>query len=162
MSDEKLTIEQMRWIIGRFIGALKAKKFRLDFLSLIIDSIEKIKIFNFFILPYERALQYTGDNIGLLICGDVEQAFIAFDKLLVGNILANRVNFEGILDQGRSIDGNFFAFLARIGSTHPPMVKRYLNLLSYARKHNPSQFRSYIEKHGDSTKLELGHFLPNY
>lgn len=162
MSDENVNITQMRWIIARFIGALKAKKFRTDLLRIIVDTIEKIKIFNLFILPYERATQYTGDNIGLLVCEDVEQAFIAFDKFMVGNVLAKRVNFEGIVEQGKDIKGSFFAFMARIGSTHPPQVKRYLNLLAYSRKKFPEQFEKFISKYGNDTTLNIGYLLPNY
>jgi len=153
---------QMKWIIGRFIGALKVKHFKTDFLRILIDSIEKIKIFNFFILPYERAAQYTGDNIGLLVCEDVEQVFYAFDKFLVGNDLAKQIQFEGLIDQARDIKDNFFALLARLGSSHPHQVDRYLNLIAFARKSYPEQFEAFIEKHNKTQLVELASLLPYY
>lgn len=153
---------QMKWIIARFIGALKAKHFRLDFLRILIDSIEKIKIFNLFILPYERATQYTGDNIGLLICKDVFHAFRAFDKFMVGNDLSGDVNFQGILDQSKDVKGDFFAMLARITSTHPHQVDRYLNLLAFARKEFPEQFSNFTDHFDQSENMKLGYLLPEY
>lgn len=153
---------QMKWIIGRFIGALKAKYFKTDFLRILIDSIEKIKIFNFFILPYERAAQYTGDNIGLLVCEDVEQVFYAFDKFLVGNDLAKQIQFEGLIDQAQDIKNNFFALLARLGSSHPHQVDRYLNLIAFARKSYPEQFEVFIEKYNKTQLVDMASLLPYY
>jgi len=153
---------QMKWIIGRFIGALKAKHFKTNFLRILIESIEKIKIFNFFILPYERAAQYTGDNIGLLVCEDVEQVFYAFDKFLVGNDLAKQIQFEGLIDQARDIKDNFFAILARLSSSHPHQVDRYLNLIAFARKSYPAQFEAFIEKYNKTQLVEMASLLPHY
>ena len=162
MSNEETNINQMKWIIGRFVGALRAKHYRLDILRIIIESIEKIKIFNFFILPYERATQYTGDNIGLLVCENVEDAFIAFDKFMVGNELAKRVRFEGIVTQAHEIHGSLFAFLARMYSTHPHQVNRYLNLLGFARIAFPEQFKKFVSKYGENTTLNIDYLLPYY
>ena len=39
---EKNGLIQMKWIIARFIGALKVKHFRLTLLRVLVDSIEKI------------------------------------------------------------------------------------------------------------------------
>jgi Zn-dependent protease with chaperone function len=153
---------QMKWIIGRFIGALKAKHFKINFLRILIDSIEKIKIFNFFILSYERATQYTGDNIGLLVCENVEQVFCAFDKLLVGNNLSKQIQFEGLIDQARDVKDNFFALLARLVSSHPHLVDRYLNLIAFAQKSYPEQFEAFIEKYNKTQLIEVASLLPYY
>jgi Zn-dependent protease with chaperone function len=155
-------INQMRWIIGRFIGALRAKHQRLDFLRIIIESIERIRFFNVFIFSYERKTQYTGDNIGLLVCESVEDAFIAFDKCIIGNTLAQRVQFEGIVEQGKELDDSFFSLIARVFSRHPHLVDRYINLLAYAQKAYPEQFKEFIVKSGHQTTLNIGSLLPKY
>ncbi len=154
---------QMKWIIARFIGALKAKHFRTTILRLIFENIEKIKIFNFFLLPYERATQYTGDNIGMMVTQNVEQSIIAFNKLMVGNDLSFKIQFKGILEQGRDLKHSpFFAFMARAFSSHPHLVSRYLNLLAYASKEFPEQFENYITNFDNETKHNLFRILPYY
>jgi len=154
---------QMKWIIARFIGALKTKHFRITFLRLIFEYVEKIKIFNFIILPYERATQYTGDNIGMLVTKNVEQSIVAFNKLLVGNDLSAKINFNGIINQGIEVDNNsFFSFLARAFSSHPHLVNRYINLLAYAKKEFPEQFYSYIKNFDNTTQGNLYKQMPKY
>jgi len=153
---------QMKWIIARFVGALKAKHFRLDLLRIVIDSIEKIKIFNLLILPYERAMQYSGDQIGLAVCNDLNQAMTAFDKFMVGNDLAHRVEFQGLVEQAIDVRDSFFATLARLFSTHPHMVSRYLNLLAFARWRYPRMFDKYIAQFDGVASSNINAILPNY
>lgn len=153
---------QMKWIIGRFIGAIQMKHLRLTILKLIIDSIEKIKVFNLFILPYERATQYSGDNAGLLVCGDIEQAFQAFNKMMVGNDLSSDLKLEEILDQCMETQRSFFAFLARIASTHPHTVQRYANLLAFSKAYDLRSFEKFIEKYSQSTAVNIGSTLPTH
>jgi tetratricopeptide (TPR) repeat protein len=153
---------QMKWVIARFVGALKAKHCRLNILRVIVESIEKLKIFNLFILPYMRATQYSGDQIGLAVCGDLDQVMVAFQKLMVGNKLSEKVNFEGMLDQGKDVQGGFFSLLARLSSTHPHMVSRFLNLLAFAKWKYPEMFEKYISKFDYSTLLNIEALLPDY
>ncbi len=160
IQEQKLV--QMRWIIARFIGALQAKHYRLDFLRILIESIEKIKIFNFFILPYYRATQYSGDQIGLAVCEDLRQAMLAFDKFMVGNELASRVNFQGLVQQGLEIRGNLFAMIARLLSTHPHLISRYLNLLAFARRQFPQLYEEYVASLDDQTVSGVNRLLPSY
>ena len=136
------TILQTKWVIARFVGALKAKHYRLWFLRIVIDSIEKIKIFNIFLLPYERATQYSGDQIGLAVCGDLRQAMLAFQKFMVGNKLSSRVELEGIKEQKGEM--GFFSTLARLPSAHPHVVDRFHNLLAFAQANYPEMYESYM------------------
>ena len=152
---------QLLWMIGRFVGALKAKHMRLTLLSIIINSIEKIKIFNFLLLPYERATQYSGDQIGLALCNDLEEAVLAFNKMLVGKDIAHRIQFKGLLVQANELDASFFGWLSRMFSTHPHMVSRYLNLLAFARYHSPQAFKAFVEQFDNVTAAEIGALLPN-
>jgi Zn-dependent protease with chaperone function len=163
MINSEKNLVQMKWIIARFIGALKAKHFRTTILRLIFENVEKIKIFNLIILPYERATQYTGDNIGMLITKNVEQSFNAFNKLMLGNDIANKIKFNGIVEQGIELkNSSVFSFLARAFSTHPHLVNRYLNLLAYARKEFPEQFNNYIENFDNNTQRNIYYLLPRY
>lgn len=152
---------QLLWMIGRFVGALKAKHMRLTFLSIIINSIEKIRIFNLLLLPYERATQYSGDQIGLALCNDLDEAVLAFNKMLVGKDVAHRIQLKGLLAQANELDASFFGWLSRIFSTHPHMISRYLNLLAFARYHSPQAFRAFVEKFDNVTVAEIGSLLPD-
>ena len=161
MSKEENKL-QLVWIVSRFIGALKTKLFKLEFLRILIESIDQIKIFSFLILPYERATQYTGDNIGMLVCGNIDQVIQAFDKFLVGNKLSHKVNLMGIIEQKKIIKNSFFAFLARLGSTHPHQIDRHLNLLAFAKKTFPQEFDHYITKYNKQLTNEILAVLPKY
>lgn len=153
---------QMKWILARFIGALQVKHFRLTLLRIIIEGLEKVKIFNLFILPYERATQYSGDQIGLVICKDLHQAILAFDKLMVGNSLAPKVNFSGLVQQGLEIRGDFFALIARLFSSHPHMISRYLNLLAFSRKAFPQLYEEYVSSLDAPTVIRVNRLLSTY
>ncbi|MBK9013907.1 MAG: M48 family metallopeptidase [Saprospiraceae bacterium] len=158
---EGQNIIQLKWIIGRFIGAMKTKQIRLDILTSFIENLEQLHLLNIFLLPYTRATQYSGDNIGLAVCQDLNQVMMAFDKFLVGNDLARRVNFEGVLEQGKAIEGNFFTVLARIFSPFPHTVSRYLNLLAFAKWRYPEQFYAYIRKQNLEICTDVGVALPH-
>lgn len=134
---------QLKWVIARFVGSLKVKHDKLLFFRVIIESLEKLQIFNIFLLPYERAIQYSGDQIGLAVCGDLDQSMVAFQKFMVGNTLSRRVILDGILAQEREM--GFFAFVARLFSTHPHVVDRYMNLLRFAEKRYPELYNTFIE-----------------
>lgn len=154
---------QMTWVISRFIGSLRAKHFRAQLLKVIFETIEKIKVFNLFLLPYERATQYTGDNIGMLVTGNVDASITALNKLLIGNDLAKDVAFRGIINQGVDLDQSpVFSFLARSFSSHPHLVNRYLNLLAFANKEFPEQFNKYLDNFDNQTKHMLFSVLPRY
>ena len=126
----------MKWVIARFIGTLKTKHLQTTLLRL-FDITEDFKIFNFFMLPYERKSN-AGDNIGLLATNSIiEQAIV----------LKNR---------------SLFSFLARTFSPHPHLVDRYLNLLTFAKKEFPQQFNDYLNNYDAKTKKQLNYLLPKY
>ena len=149
---------QVEFIIARFIGALKAKHFRLNVLRILINSLEKIAIFNLFLLPYERAVQYSGDQIGLAVCQDLDNAVWAFTRMMVGNKLFKDVNPSAILAQSREVSG-FFGFMARLFSTHPHMVDRYTNLLAFARKRYPELYEGYVSRQEPHLRSQLDRAL---
>lgn len=151
---------QLVWIIGRFIGALKAKHLRFDLLSIVVNSVEQIKVFNLLILPYERATQYSGDQIGLALSNDLSGSIEAFDKLLIGKDLAKEVRLKGLLTQAHELQSSVFGWVSRILSSHPHMTDRYLNLIAFAKYKYPNEFQKYIEKHDNITLSELEAVLP--
>lgn len=151
---------QLMWIIGRFIGALKAKLLRLQLLSLIVSSIQQIKIFNLFILPYERATQYSGDQIGFAITSDLPASMMAFDKLLIGKDLAKDVQLKGLLSQASTLNTSFFGWFSKKLSTHPHMTDRYLNLIEFSYRRYPEAFEAYVDQFDSVTVTEIGALLP--
>jgi Zn-dependent protease with chaperone function len=150
--------KQIEFIIGRFVGALKSKHSRIDLISIIINSFEQIVIFNVFLLPYERAVQYSGDQIGLAVCQDLENAVRAFTRMMVGNKLFSDVNPSAILAQGQEVN-NFWGVLARLMSSHPHIVHRYTNLLAFARKKYPVLYDYYLSTQAPTLKPQLEYAL---
>lgn len=141
---EQGDLRQLTWIVARFVGALKAKHLRFEYIRILISAVEQAWIFNLFLLPYERATQYSGDQIGLALCGDIGQAHLAMLKFVVGKDLAQRVNPSAFLDQAAEIKGNFFGWYSQILASHPHWTNRYLNLLNFARYAYPANYASYV------------------
>lgn len=131
----KSTLPQIEWVIARFVGALRAKHDRLLFFRVLFSSLESMQIFNLFLLPYERAVQYSGDQIGVAVCGDLTPAIIVLQKIMVGNELADQVNREGVLEQRQTL--GIFAKISGWYSMYPHHIDRYANLLSFARERYP-------------------------
>ena len=134
---------EIGWIVARFIGYLRARR-EAGVLGWVVRAAQHLIVFNLFILPYERALVYTGDRIAVAaIDGDISSTISALQKLLVGRQLGYSVNPEGIIAQRRMLKGSVFAFLARIGSSFPPLVSRYVDLIVFAKQFFPVQYASF-------------------
>lgn len=153
---------QLKWIIARFIGDFKARRVRSEWVKVFIDKVRETQLFNFFILPYDRKLVYSGDNIGLIVCKNLNEVMKAFDKLLIGKELSTRLNYRGVLEQSINVEGSFFSKVSKLLSTHPHMISRYLNLLAFARKQFPEQFEQYVEQFDTTTASSIGSMLPKY
>ena len=59
---------QLVFLIGRAIGALRAKHLRLSFVVLLLQGLDILKFPAPFILPWYRAITYSGDQIGMMCC----------------------------------------------------------------------------------------------
>jgi hypothetical protein len=106
------------------------------------------------LLPYERAMVYTGDRLALAaIGGDITSAVSALQKLLVGRQLGYSVNPEGLIDQQRRVKGSFFAFLARLTSAFPHMTARYVDLIVFAKAYFPAQYAKFAAANPDLPEL---------
>lgn len=123
--------DERRFIIGRFVGALRARHLRFHEASTIVNSFERLYGLNLLILPYLRASVYTGDRFGSLVLTDQASAFSAMDKLLVGNDLANRLSTAGITEQAMRLRQSPFRLLSILFSSHPHLTDRYLELGSF-------------------------------
>lgn len=141
--------DEIRWIVGRFIGYLRARR-QMGVLGWVIRAAQHLVVFNVFLLPYERAMVYTGDRLALAaIGGDITSAVSALQKLLVGRQLGYSVNPEGLIDQQRRVKGSFFAFLARLPSAFPHMTSRYVDLIVFAKAYFPSQYAKFAAANPD-------------
>src|SRR3954469_1219463 len=132
---------EVRWLIGRFVGYMRARQ-QAGFLGWVIRAAQKLLVFNFFILPYERAMVYTGDRLALAeMGGDITRATSAIPKLLVGRELGYSINPEGLIAQHRKVRGTFFGFLARMGQGFPHTTARYIDLVLFTRAFFPDQYK---------------------
>ncbi len=157
-----VTDDELRWLIGRFVGYLRARR-EAGFWGWTIRAAQHLLIFNFFILPYERALVYTGDRVALgVIAGDISSAVSAMQKIFVGRQLGYSVNPSGIVDQHRLVKGSLFALLARLPIAYPHMTSRYVDLIGFAKKGYPEQFQRFDAANpGLPDDLERLTALPN-
>jgi hypothetical protein len=141
--EEGVTDDELRWLIGRFVGQVRAKR-RMGLFYYVIEFVQSLQIFNLFILPYERATVYTGDRIALAaIDGDISSAIAALNKLIVGRAVGYSVNPAGLARQYRRVKGSLFGFLARIGSPFPHNIARYVDLIGYAERAFPAQYEAF-------------------
>jgi hypothetical protein len=146
-----VTDDELRWLIGRFVGYLRARR-QAGFWGWTIRAAHPLLLFNFFLLPYERALVYTGDRIALaVINGDISSAASAMQKLLVGRQLGYSVNPNGLLDQHRKVKGSLFAFLARAATAFPHITARYVDLIEFAKERFPEQFQRFEAQNPELT-----------
>ncbi len=157
-----VTDDELRWLIGRFVGYLRARR-DAGFWGWTIRAAQKLIVFNFFLLPYERALVYTGDRIALgVIAGDISSAVSAMQKIFVGRQLGYSVNPSGIVAQHRLVKGSLFGLLARLPIAYPHMTARYVDLIGFAKKGYPAQFQRFDAANpGLPDDLERLTALPN-
>lgn len=138
-----VTDDEVRWLVGRFVGYLRIQQ-DTGFIGWLVRLTERTGIFTFFVFPYNRAMVYTGDRLGLAaIDGDIASAVSAMQKLLVGRQLGYSVNPLGIVDQRRRTKGSLFAFLARLASPFPSTTARYVDLVAFAQRRYPEAYERF-------------------
>jgi hypothetical protein len=131
------TMAQLRFLIARHVGALKARQYRLDVLLVILGAANALQFVKPFLLPYYRATAYSGDQIGLACCGSVEAALEATARLLVGKELAPELPLGGVVPQAALVKERVMPRLAQFMSPAPHVINRYLNVLMYGRSREP-------------------------
>lgn len=131
---------QMIFLVGRFVGAMRAKLTRLDLIVLILQWADVLKYVTPFILPYYRATAYSGDQIGMVCCGDLEASLEATRRLLIGGDMASRLAAGAVLPQAVLVKRRILPRLAQLLSAEPHVTNRYANLLCFGRYHDPEQW----------------------
>ncbi|WP_299614754.1 M48 family metallopeptidase [uncultured Tateyamaria sp.] len=131
--------DELRFLVGRFVGALASKHYRFMWLQAFLNGVEKLAIFNILLYPYERALKLSGDRLGLaMIGGDIDAAVQSMVKLVVGTDIADQVNVDAFVKQGERHGGGFFRWLVKALSTFPHTTTRVSELLKFAASAYPA------------------------
>lgn len=134
---------ELTFLIARFIGALKAKHLRMQPFVIVVGALEKLGFLNPFLYPYERAIVYSGDQIGLVCCGNIKAALNVVGGLMVGTDLAPKLGTRGLLRQAVSVRRKWLTRLRQLFLTHPHLTNRYLNLLEFAARQDPVAFADF-------------------
>ena len=127
-----MTPAEQTFVVGRFVGALRARHLRFHELAGVIDAFQKLWVLNLLVLPYLRATVLSGDRIGLRLCGDPQAGLRALDKLIIGKDLAPQLDPVGMERQAAQVDGTLFKQLVQLFSSHPFHTDRYRELRHYA------------------------------
>jgi hypothetical protein len=128
---------QLTFLVGRSIGSLRAKHMRLDVVVLLLDALNVLRFPSLFILPWYRATSYSGDQIGMMCCGDLEAALEATRRVLVGGELAGKMAAGDVLPQATLVQRRILPRLAQLFMAEPYATNRYANLLCFGRYHDP-------------------------
>jgi hypothetical protein len=129
---------QLTFLIGRSIGALRARHMRLEVLIRILEAAEVLKYVAPFIRPYYRATAYSGDQIGMMCCSDLEAALEATRRLLVGSEMASRLTAGAVVPQALLVKQRVLPRLVQLLAVEPHVTNRYANLLCFGRYHAPA------------------------
>lgn len=128
---------QMTFLLGRTLGALCAKHARLDVFVVLLSSVDALKYVSLFLRPWYRATVYSGDQIGMACCSNLEAALLATRRLLVGKELATEVPSGNILPQACLVQQKLLPRLVQLLAVEPHVTNRYANLICFARHHDP-------------------------
>lgn len=125
---------QLVFLIGRFLGALKARHRQLILIQVAIQAVDYLKLLQLFLAPYFRALEYSGDQIGHACCGDLRTTVAMMNRLLVGKELGPSLAADGVLDQALAVKSRILPRLAQLFMNEPHLTSRYLNVLCFAER----------------------------
>jgi uncharacterized membrane protein len=153
------TRSQLVFLIGRFIGALKARHRPLVTVQLAIEAVDSLKFLNFFLAPYRRAIAYTGDQIGQACCGDLRATVAMMNRLLVGKELGPGLSVAGVLDQAAAVRRQILPRLAQLTMDEPHLTSRYLNVLCFAEKIQPDALAKFRAEQDAGVDARFGTLL---
>lgn len=128
---------QLTFLIGRSIGALRARHMRLEIVIRVLEAAEVLKYVAPFIRPYYRATAYSGDQIGMMCCSDLEAALEATRRLLVGSEMASQLSGGSVVPQALLVKRRILPRLVQLLAVEPHVTNRYANLLCFGRYHAP-------------------------
>jgi len=130
---------ELKFMIGRHIGQLKARHQRLLPIMLAISLVDSLKFLQLFLAPYYRATAKSGDQIAAACCGDIQATAGMMNRLLVGKELGPRLLVKGVLDQAASVRRRWLPRLAQLFMSEPHSTNRYLNLLAFFARIAPEE-----------------------
>ena len=151
---------QLEFLIARFVGALKAKHLRFAPLLVAVSAIKSLKFLNLFIMPYERAVVYSGDQLGLACVRDLSTALGVISRLLVGKEIAPDLGAKGVLEQADQARSKFLPRLIQLFSAYPHLTNRYLNLLRFDERFDRADYERTLETIDPDVRLEARCLLP--
>lgn len=128
---------QLTFLIGRSVGALRAKHMRLELVIRLLEAAEVLKYVSPLIRPYYRATAYSGDQIGMMCCSDLDAALEATRRLLVGSEMAAELTAGAVVPQALLVKQRVLPRLVQLLATEPHVTNRYANLLCFGRYHVP-------------------------
>ncbi|POX56200.1 hypothetical protein C3489_05565 [Streptomyces sp. Ru71] len=149
----------LRFLLGNFIGSLKARHGQLALLVIILDQMNWAVFIDPWMLPYRRSAEYTCDHIGYLCAEDLDASLKVLSRLTVGKELAQSVSPTGIVEQACQVADSPLAHFAEMFQAGPHMVNRYANLVTYAAEANPAEFERYRAGLTDNGRQFLGKLL---
>lgn len=130
---------ELRFMIGRHIGQLKARHQRLLPIMLAISLVDSLKFLQLFLAPYYRATAKSGDQIAAACSGDIRATAGMMNRLLVGKELGPRLVVKGVLDQAAIVKRRWLPRLAQLFQSEPHATNRYLNLLAFFARVAPEE-----------------------
>ena len=147
---------ELTFLMARFFGALQSQRDRVVPLRLVVTLARSIGVVNPLIYPYDRAVVYSGDQIGLAVAGDLDAALNALDRLLVGGTLGPSVRDAGVFDQASQIRSRRLPRIAQLFHRQPHLANRYVNLMAFAERHTPEQQAAVVAAMGEAGATRLG------
>jgi hypothetical protein len=137
--------DQLTFLIGRDIGALKARLTRLDVFVALLNAVNALRLMAPFLLPYYRATTYSGDQIGMACAGRLEPALEATRRLLVGEKLAPALEAGVVIPQAALVRRRLLPRFGQLFVAEPHITNRYGNLLCFSRYSDPAAWERVAE-----------------
>lgn len=146
---------ELRFMIGRHIGQLKARHQRLLPIMLAISLVDSLKFLQLFLAPYYRATAKSGDQIAAACSGDIRATAGMMNRLLVGKELGPRLVVKGVLDQAAIVKRRWLPRLAQLFQSQPHATNRYLNLLAFFARIAPQEIGRWRASLDEATATRL-------
>jgi hypothetical protein len=146
---------ELRFMIGRHIGQLKARHQRLLPIMLAISLVDSLKFLQLFLAPYYRATAKSGDQIAAACSGDIQATAGMMNRLLVGKELGPRLVVKGVLDQAAIVKRRWLPRLAQLFQSEPHATNRYLNLLAFFARVAPEEIGRWRASLDEGTAIRL-------
>jgi hypothetical protein len=146
---------ELRFMIGRHIGQLKARHQRLLPIMLAISLVDSLKFLQLFLAPYYRATAKSGDQIAAACSGDIQATAGMMNRLLVGKELGPRLVVKGVLDQAAIVKRRWLPRLAQLFQSEPHATNRYLNLLAFFARVAPEEISRWRASLDEDTASRL-------